>query len=51
MQAVDPCFELEKILQYSLDYGSTLLGRSPAFLTSDDIVRSNEIVKTKWPIY
>ena len=26
-------------------------GRSPAFLTSDDFVRSNEIVRTKWPIY
>ena len=27
------------------------LDRSPAFLTSDDFVRSNEIVRTKWPIY
>ena len=27
------------------------LDPSPAFLTSDDFVRSNEIVRTKWPIY
>ena len=25
--------------------------RSPAFLTSDDFIRSNEIIRTKWPIY
>ena len=25
------------------------LDRSPAFLTSDDFIRSNEIIKTKWP--
>ena len=24
---------------------------SPAFLTSDDFIRSNEIIRTKWPIY
>ena len=24
---------------------------SPAILTSNDFVRSNEIVRTKWPIY
>ena len=29
----------------------TLLDRSPAFLTSDDFIRSNEIIRTKWPIY
>ena len=28
-----------------------LLDRSPAFLTSDDFIRSNEIIRTKWPIY
>ena len=28
-----------------------LLVRSPAILTSNDFVRSNEIVRTKWPIY
>ena len=28
-----------------------LLGRTPAILTSNDFVRSNEIVRTKWPIY
>ena len=29
----------------------TLLDRSPAILTSDDFIRSNENVRTKWPIY
>ena len=28
-----------------------LLDRSPAFLTSDDFIISNEIIRTKWPIY
>ena len=28
-----------------------LLDRSPAFLTSEDFIRSNEIIGTKWPIY
>ena len=28
-----------------------LLDRSPAFLTSDDFIRSNEIIRTKWRIY
>ena len=27
------------------------LDRLPAFLTSDDFIRSNEIIRTKWPIY
>ena len=27
------------------------LDQSPAFLTSDDFVKSNEIVRTKWSIY
>ena len=27
------------------------LGWSPAFLTSDDFMTSNEIIRTKWPIY
>ena len=27
------------------------LGRSPAFLTSDVFIRSNEMIRTKWPIY
>ena len=27
------------------------LDRSPAFLTSDNFIRSNEIFRTKWPIY
>ena len=25
--------------------------RSPAFLTSDDFIRSNEIIRIKWPIF
>ena len=25
------------------------LDRSPAFLTSDDFITSNEIIRTKWP--
>ena len=25
--------------------------RSPAFLSSNDFIRSNGIVRTKWPIY
>ena len=29
----------------------SLLDRSPAFLTFDDFIRSNEIIRTKWPIY
>ena len=36
---------------YSSSYNSILLDRSPAILTSDDFIRSNEIVRTKWPIY
>ena len=31
--------------------GMRQLDRSPAFLTSDDFVRSHEIVRTKWSIY
>ena len=31
--------------------GRIHLDQSAAFLTSDDFVRSNEIVETKWPIY
>ena len=30
---------------------SKYLDRSPAFITSDDFVRSNEIIKTNCPIY
>ena len=28
-----------------------IFDQSPAILTCDDFVRSNEIVRTKWPIY
>ena len=27
------------------------LDQSPTFLTSDDFIRSNEIIRTKWPTY
>ena len=27
------------------------IDRSPAILTSDNFMRSNEIIRTKWPIY
>ena len=27
------------------------LDQSPAFLNSDDFIRSIEIIRTKWPIY
>ena len=27
------------------------IDQSPAFLTSDDFIRSNEIIRFKWPIY
>ena len=30
---------------------SKYVDQSPAFLISDYFVRSNEIVRTKWPIY
>ena len=33
------------------DFGAYLLDRSPDFLTSDNFKRSNEIVRTNWPIY
>ena len=31
-------------------YGMPLFDWSPSFLTSDNCIRSNEIVRTKWPI-
>ena len=34
-----------------LRYISRYIDRSPAILTSDDFLRSNEIIRTKWPIY
>ena len=27
------------------------IDQSPAFLTSDNFIRSNEIIRTKWPIH
>ena len=40
--------KLETFLEW---YVRNYLGRSPAFPTSDDFVRSNEIIRTKWLIY
>ena len=28
-----------------------IVDQSPAFLTSDNFIRSNEIIRTKWPIH
>ena len=47
---------LESLAKGGVDLGempkyTKYLGRSPAILTSDDFVRSNEIIRTKWPIY
>ena len=38
--------EISEILLQTL-----LLDQSPAILTSDDSIRSNEIIRTEWPIY
>ena len=32
-------------------YSNLILDQSLTFLTSDDFIRSNEIIRTKWPIY
>ena len=48
------CFDLlshHNYYHHTMFICGTLLGRSPAFPTSDDFVRSNEIFRTKWPIY
>ena len=37
--------------KYKLEFFSTHLDQSPAFLTSDDFIRSNEIIRTKWLIF
>ena len=37
----------QTLARYILRY----LDQSPAILTSDDFIRSNEIIRTKWPIY
>ena len=34
-----------------LHYCALLLDRSPAFLTSNDFIRSNKIIRTKWLIH
>ena len=55
------CWETE-VLKHTLDSNNctvkqsigrwnSKLDQSPAFLTSDDFIRSNEIIRTKWPIY
>ena len=38
------------LIDFSISLSSVLY-RSPAFQTSDDFIRSNEIIKTKWLIY
>ena len=35
----------------NVNYCIRQLDRSAAFLTSDDFIRSNEIIRTKWPIH
>ena len=37
--------------QLQMNSLTLLLDQSPAFLTSEDFIRSNEIVRTKWHIY
>ena len=41
----------EKVVTEMTDFGAYLLDQSSDFLTSDDFKRSNEIVRTNWPIY
>ena len=46
-------FEISFIVTLKLQiYKNTAeIDQSPAILTSDDFIRSNEIIRTKWPIY
>ena len=37
-------------LEIDFDFFLQYLDRSPAILTSDDFIRSNEIIRTKWSI-
>ena len=49
--------ELKKCTKFCKKYCTNILksikvkDSSPAFLTSDDFIRSNEIIGTKWLIY
>ena len=40
-----------KRLEALIDKAESQLDRSPAILTSDNFIRSNKIIRTKWPIY
>ena len=48
--SLPPYFPVRYLFDISSIYVD-LLDRSPAFLISDDFMRSNEIIRTKWPIY
>ena len=50
-QLMKNCGQLTKYFSEIQPYFGKKLDRSPAFLTSDDFIRSNEIIRTKWPIY
>ena len=41
----------ETVHYYTTYFFYITIDRSPDFLCSDDIIRSNEIIRTKWPIY
>ena len=45
------CSSYHKVIMENFWVQIVHLDRSSAILTSDDFVRSNEMVKTKWPIY
>ena len=48
--SLPPYFPVRYLFDISSIYVD-LLDWSPAFLTYDDFMRSNEIIRTKWPIY
>ena len=50
-QLMKNCGQLTKYFSEIQPYFGKKLDRSPAFLSSDDFKRSNEIIRTKWPIY
>ena len=50
-QLMKNCGQLTKYFSEIQPYFGKKLDRSPAFLSSDDFKRSNEIIRTKWPIH
>ena len=50
-QLMKNCGQLTKYFSEIQPYFGKKLDRSPALLTSDNFIRSNEIIRTKWPIY